>query len=118
MTLFELASIGNLLGAPVAGAIVGMRSSLGGLGIGFAIGLAIGLAFHFGVCKLLQVLLLKAEALRKNTDVKDVRKSRPPTTVLNSITNVLGETTLFALLLSPLLSIPVTVYVVRLAEIP
>ena len=117
MTLFEVSSIGSLLGAPMAGAIVGLRSSFAGTGIGLAIGLAISVAFHFGVCKFLQVVVRKAETFRKNREA-EVRTTRPSTNVLNSITNVLGESILYGLLLSPLLSIPLTVFLVRIVAVP
>ena len=118
MTLFEVSTMGSLLGSPVAGAIVGLRSGLVGSGIGLAIGLVVGVAFHFGVCRLLYLLLKRADTFLRNRDTQTLRKPRHFDKLLKPIENLLSETILYGLLLSPLVSIPLTVCLVGIAVGP
>ena len=118
MTLFEVSTIGGLLGSPVAGAIVGLRSGLLEGGIGLAIGLVVGGAFYFGVCRLLHVLLKASDAFRSTRGAPTRRKPGRLQKLLRPIQNMLSETIQYGLLLSPLISIPLVVYIVGIVIRP
>ncbi len=118
MTLFEISTIGSLVGSPVAGAIVGLRSGALSGGIGLAIGLVVGLAFHFGLCRFLFVLLNKAASPIRNEKTQAVCPSRLLEKLYRSMAKLLSETILYCVLLSPLLSIPLTVVIVGTAVGP
>ena len=113
MSLFQISAAAGIFGAPLAGLIIGMQSGLVGGTLGVLIGSVSGYLFFLLICRILLTVLRMAE--EKTTNETNELGSLQSNSGLEYLVNEANSMIVVFVLLSPLLSIPVTIWAVEIA---